>query len=96
MLFLFRVRVRCFFLGFCLGLEIDLHFAVLVSVLQSAFMQLLSACGEREREIERVDAISDLVPLDEALGAEAVPPGTYCQTPQCHLVERPRPRGLPD
>ena len=31
-----------------------------------------------------------------ALGAGAVPPGTYCQTPQCHLVKRPRPRGLPD
>ena len=28
-------------------------------------MQLLSACGERERE--RDDAIFDLVPLDEAL-----------------------------
>ena len=31
-----------------------------------------------------------------ALGAGAVPPGTYCQTPQCHLVKRPRLRGLPD
>ena len=30
------------------------------------------------------------------LGAGAVPPGTYCQTPQYHLVKRPRPRGLPD
>ena len=30
------------------------------------------------------------------LGAGAVPPGTYCQTPQCHLVKRPRLRGLPD
>ena len=33
---------------------------------------------------------------DAELGAGAVPPGTYCQTPQCHLVKRPRPRGLPD
>ena len=32
-----------------LGLGLDLHFAVLVSVLLSTFMQLLSACGERER-----------------------------------------------
>ena len=40
-----------------------MHFAVLVSGLQSAFMQLLSACDEREK----VDAIFDLVPLDEAL-----------------------------
>ena len=32
----------------------------------------------------------------KSLGAGAVPPGTYCQTPQCHLVKRPRPRGLPD
>ena len=30
------------------------------------------------------------------LGAGAVPPGTYCQTPQCHLIKRLRPRGLPD
>ena len=29
------------------------------------------------------------------LGAGAVPPRTYCQTPQCHLVKRPRLRGLP-
>ena len=29
-------------------------------------MQLLSACGERDRE-KRVNAIFDLVPLDEAL-----------------------------
>ena len=28
------------------GLGLDLHFAFLVSVLQSVFMQLLSACGE--------------------------------------------------
>ena len=28
--------------------------------------------------------------------AGAVPPGNYCQTPQCHLVKRPRLRGLPD
>ena len=33
---------------------------------------------------------------DYELGAGAVPPGTYCQTPQCHLVKRPRLRGLPD
>ena len=46
-----------------LGLGLDLHFAVLVSVLQSIFMQLLSACGVRER----VDTIFDLLPLDEAL-----------------------------
>ena len=31
-----------------------------------------------------------------ALGAGAVPPGTYRQTPQCHLVKRPCLRGLPD
>ena len=31
-----------------------------------------------------------------ALGAGAVPPGTYCQTLQCHLFKRPRLRGLPD
>ena len=31
-----------------------------------------------------------------ALGAGAVPPGTNCQTPQCHLVKRPRLRSLPD
>ena len=43
-----------------LGLSLDLHFAVWVSVLQSTFRQLLSACGERER----VDAIFVLVPLD--------------------------------
>ena len=30
------------------------------------------------------------------LGAWAVPPGTYCQTPLCHLVKRPRSRGLLD
>ena len=30
---------------------------------------------------------------DRSLGAGAVPPGTYCQAPQCHLVKRPR--GLP-
>ena len=41
-----------------------MHFAALVIVLLSTFMQLLSAWGERER----VDAIFDLVPLDEALG----------------------------
>ena len=34
--------------------------------------------------------------LVHLLGAGAVPPGTYCQTPQCHLVKRPRLRGLPD
>ena len=34
--------------------------------------------------------------IDAMLGAGAVPPGTYCQTPQCHLVKRPRLRGLPD
>ena len=48
-----------------------MHFAVWVSVLQSTLIQLLSACGgrerEREREREKVDAIFDLVPLDEAL-----------------------------
>ena len=56
-------------MNFMLGAGLDLHFAVLVSVLQSNFMQLLSACGERERERERerVDAIFDLVPLDEVL-----------------------------
>ena len=26
-----------------------------------------------------------------ALGAGAVPPGAYCQTPQCHLAKRLRP-----
>ena len=31
-----------------------------------------------------------------ALGAGAVPPGAYCHTSQCHLVKRPRPRGLSD
>ena len=30
------------------GLGLDLHFAVWVSVVQSAFMQLLPACGVRE------------------------------------------------
>ena len=37
-------------LGLGLGSGLDLHFAVLVSVLQSTFMQLLSACGVRDRE----------------------------------------------
>ena len=36
---------------------------ILVSVLQRTFMQLLSACGV----CERIGAIFDLVPLDEAL-----------------------------
>ena len=36
--------------GIGFGIGLDLHFAVLVSILQSTFMQLLSACGERERE----------------------------------------------
>ena len=35
-------------LGPSLGL--DLHFAALVAVLQTTFMQLLSACGVRVRE----------------------------------------------
>ena len=41
------------------------RFVFWVSVLQSTFMQLLSACGVCERA--RVDAIFDVVPLDEAL-----------------------------
>ena len=48
-------------LGLGLGLGLDLHFGF--SFLQNTFMQLLSACGVRER----VYAIFDLVPLDEAL-----------------------------
>ena len=40
-----------------------MHFAVWVSVLQSTYMQLLSACDV----CVIVDAIFDLVPLDEAL-----------------------------
>ena len=32
----------------------------------------------------------------DGLGAWAVPSGTYCQTPLCHLVKRPRSRGLLD
>ena len=46
-----------------LWLRLPLHFAVCVSVLQSTIMQLLLACGERER----VDAIFDLAALDEGL-----------------------------
>ena len=42
-----------------LGSGLDFNFAVWVAVLQSTFMQLLSACGVRER----ADAISVLVPL---------------------------------
>ena len=34
-----------------LGLRLDLYVAVWVSVLQSTFMQLLSVCGERGREL---------------------------------------------
>ena len=34
--------------------------------------------------------------LKSALGAEAAPPGACCQTPLCHLVKRPRLRGLLD
>ena len=30
------------------------------------------------------------------MSAWAVLPGTYCQTPLCHLVKRPRSRGLLD
>ena len=48
-----------------LGLGLDLHFSVLVSIVESTLMQLLSACGERER----VDAIFDLVPLVLGLGS---------------------------
>ena len=48
-----------------LGLGLDFHFSVWVSVLQSTFVQLLSACDKRERK--RVDAIFDSVLLDEAL-----------------------------
>ena len=52
-----------------------MQFAVCVSVLQSTFMELLSEHvvrerereRDRERQRERVDAILDLVPLDEAL-----------------------------
>ena len=33
--------------------------------------------------------------LRAALGAGAVPPEAYFQTPRCHLVQQPRPRGLP-
>ena len=48
-----------------------MHFAVWIAVLQSIFMQLLSACGEREREREKVDAIFDFkvrLALDVFLG----------------------------
>ena len=41
---------------------VRVRFAFWVSVLQSTSMQLLSACGERER----VDTIFDLAPLHEA------------------------------
>ena len=41
-------------------LGLDFYFSVWVSVLQSTFMQLLSACV-REKEKETVDAIFDLV-----------------------------------
>ena len=44
------------------------------------------------REAHRVLTGADL----PRLGTGAVPPGTYCQTPRCHLVKRLRPRGLPD
>ena len=32
----------------------------------------------------------------QSLGAGAIPPGAYFQTPRCHLGKRPRLRGLPD
>ena len=32
--------------------------------------------------------LASIGPIPEVLGAGAVPPGAYCQTPQCHLVKR--------
>ena len=49
--------------------------------------------GIRIKQLDRVQAWGD---FHVVVGAGAVPPGAYCQTPQCHLVKRPRQRGLPD
>ena len=48
------------------------------------------------RTVPQRDACTSGGANQKDLGAGAVPPGTYCQTPQCHLVKRPRLRGLPD
>ena len=85
-----RVRVMGLELGVGLRLGLDLHFAVWVSVLQSRFMQLLSACGV----CESVDAIFDLVPLDEAprcslcwdiYASYACPPPPACPMGRRHV-----------
>ena len=57
---------------------------------------IVAVLGPRTWNQPRTSPGSGTLANPPVLGAGAVPLGTYCQTPQCHLVKRPRLRGLPD
>ena len=60
--------------------------------------EIKAANGQRLRTTMRegkahMRQLADMLEEEGSEVAGAVPPGTYCQTPQCHYVKRPRPRG---
>ena len=72
------------------------EFRALVTKNNSPMVATLRAACKQEDAKQLSRAIEACIKDLTSLGAGAVPPGTYCQTPLCHSVKQPRSRGLLD